>query len=508
MIVRSPTGSALLVHFRAEVMHRSYPILGDTLRRIQYLTTQMSIADLANVILQDQGFTAIVLHAANKLNAGPRPITSITRGILIVGYNAVRDLAIAAEVVDVTEKRLPKSIHLKHLLTKAVLAAHHTDQFRFAQSLPDSEEGFTRALLHTIDELTLALHAPDLYARIQALVFSRGTSYEEAHVQVTGLSPSQVIKVFCELNGLPTEFFTVPLDWHQPETWTAEQRLHGTIHLANAFARNRLAPSSSETTQAYDALVTQTGQALNLPQPVITTCLKTAWSTLLKRSPEMPLIRADPPDAERARALLEEAASPQSVPAVQQLILELTQHVNEVPDFNTIISFILEIMQRGLGFTHAFLIIPTSNGQQLIARCGLGEQVQGLLPTFTTPLDTETSLLALILQRRGMHLLSRDDLTPGPLPRRALAAIRPACVAIGTLLTPTHPVGLIWADSVEPVNGERWFHFQRVIRLANLGLAELVTAVDKKAPTQKSEPKDMSGCETDLSVGPEASGMT
>jgi hypothetical protein len=126
-------------------------------------------------------------------------------------------------------------------------------------------------------------------------------------------------------------------------------------------------------------LVAQASQALDLAQPVVNTCLKTAWSTLLKRSPEMPLSPADPPDLEKARALLEEAASPQSIPAVQQLILELTQHVNEAPDFNTMISFILEIMQRGLGFTHAFLIIPTSNGRELIVRCGLEEQAQSLL---------------------------------------------------------------------------------------------------------------------------------
>lgn len=112
------------------------------------------------------------------------------------------------------------------------------------------------------------------------------------------------------MNGLPTEFFTVPLDWHQPQAWTAEQRLHGTIHLANAFAKNRLAPSSPETRQAYDDLVAQTSVALDLSQPVITASLKTAWSTLLKRSPEMPLTRADPPDAEKARLLLEEAAAP------------------------------------------------------------------------------------------------------------------------------------------------------------------------------------------------------
>ena len=109
-----------------------------------------------------------------------------------------------------------------------------------------------------------------------------------------------------------------------------------------------------------------------------------------------------------------------------------------------------------------------------------GEQAQNLLQTFTCPFDMEISLLARILQRHGMHLLSRDDLTADPLPRPALAAIRPICVAIGTLLTPTHPGGLIWADSGESVNNERWFHFQRVIRLANLELAELASAVEKK----------------------------
>jgi len=107
-----------------------------------------------------------------------------------------------------------------------------------------------------------------------------------------------------------------------------------------------------------------------------------------------------------------------------------------------------------------------------------------------------------------MQLLSRDDLTPGPLPRPALAAIRPTCVAVGTLLTPSHPLGLIWADSGEPVSNERWFHFQRVIRLANLGLAHIATASDKKWPSQKTEQKGISERRTDLNVGPETSGMT
>lgn len=42
---------------------------------------------------------------------------------------------------------------------------------------------------------------------------------------------------------LPTQLFTVPLDWHQPQAWTPEQRLHSTSQLANALAQNRLAPT-------------------------------------------------------------------------------------------------------------------------------------------------------------------------------------------------------------------------------------------------------------------------
>jgi hypothetical protein len=67
---------------------------------------------------------------------------------------------------------------------------------------------------------------------------------------------------------------------------------------------------------------------------------------------------------------------------------------------------------------------------------------------------------------------------------------------------------LIWADATEPVNGEQWSHFQRVIRLANLGLAELATDFGNTAPGQKSETKGTQSCQNDLSVGPDASGMT
>jgi hypothetical protein len=84
----------------------------------------------------------------------------------------------------------------------------------------------------------------------------------------------------------------------------------------------------------------------------------------------MPLVRADPPDMEKAGALLEEAASPQSVPAVQQLILELTQHVNEAPDFNTMLSFILEIMQRGLDLPMPFSLFRRRMGRSSLLDVG------------------------------------------------------------------------------------------------------------------------------------------
>jgi hypothetical protein len=219
MIARSPTGAALLVHLRAEVMHRSYPILGDTLRRIEYLTTHTSIADLATLFFKTKASRrswCMRRTSSTRDRARLSPSLAPSSSSAIMPF---RDLAIAAEIADVAEKRLPKSIHLKRLLTKAALAAHHADQFRFAQNLSDSEESFTRALLHTIDELTLALHAPDLYAQIQASVLSRGTSYEAAHTHVTELNLSQVIKVFSEVNGLPTSF--------SPSHWTGINRTRG-----------------------------------------------------------------------------------------------------------------------------------------------------------------------------------------------------------------------------------------------------------------------------------------
>jgi elongation factor P--beta-lysine ligase len=58
------------------------------------------------------------------------------------------------------------------------------------------------------------------------------------------------------------------------------------------------------------------------------------------------------------------------------------------------------------------------------------------------------------------------------------------------LLTPTHPIGLIWADAGESIDGERWSLFQRVIRLANLGFAELANAAERNDLDQKMGPQD------------------
>jgi HD-like signal output (HDOD) protein len=549
--VEDMTGPRILDTLTVKLIDNDLPILRKTAARIVTLasTTRSDIGLIAQIILQDQPFTARVLRMANSAYYG-RPVkgkvTSVTRAIMLLGFSTIRDMAVAAEYADFAQSRIPLSIDIQRLIAKAFLTAKQAVLLARTLGLPNADEIFIRSLFHSIGELTMAYYLPQVYTEIQHRMVSTPQTYEEAHLAVVGIPCQDITKALTLRYGIPSQLVRSSPFPTDPSGWTEEDRRDFTIKIAGDLSDSLFAPASEQNDVHFDAIASKCAQALDLRASAVTATVKTAFhqardlGDLLNLDPskfelstagdestavtsredlvracnvnvkviglpdapgttgdreEAPLpaqsapptpqepmmgppVQQVPPFAPEDDAVADAAADApvapaESVPPYLPFLMELSTHVLDKPDFNTIVTYLLEGLHRGCGFSHVFLLIPNLSTKTLMARFGVGPSVDDRLPTFTSPADAETNLLMRVMLQRTPVRLNVSEPQEVPLPPTLADSCGAPGVALGPLYSGSRSIGLIWADHEQEVGASMWSAFQLFILQANVALARL-----------------------------------
>ena len=218
------TQHPVIAQIKSKMGERDLPVLRKTVGRIVALASsaETGVGDLAQTILQDQSFSTRVLAVANGVFYRNRQgsVTTVPRAIVQVGYNTVRDIAVAAEFVDMAQQRLPYGVNLQTLLAQALVAAHQAKVVGEAIRIKNCEDLFTMAQFQNLGAFALAFYLPMKLQKIQEMVTSHGFSYQEAHEQVLQLTPDELTMGIMDLCRLPKEMMPSPVAWDASDGWT------------------------------------------------------------------------------------------------------------------------------------------------------------------------------------------------------------------------------------------------------------------------------------------------
>lgn len=516
---------SVLDRLQDKIKESELPILRQSAARVITLasSSKTEINALAQIILQDQAFTARVLRMANTFfynRQSGRPVTSVTRAILLIGYGALRDLALAGEFAEFAQKHLPAGVDLRQIIAKAFVAANQASDLGKALELPNTELLFTSALLQSIGELALAYHLPTVRQNIQTLMIEENLSYSTAHQRVVGASPKETMRKVCEPYQIPQELVAATLPcWEASAQWTDEDRWGAVIHLANDVARNLLSPASPASNASLDHLLRNAAAAFHVETTKLTSTVTSAFEQTLQladvvkfdpkhlvpskvTSEGAPTVRAELVEAcikivapaltssasQAASQTSAPVAAPSSestgppsantdeaasTPAYLNYLTDLGAHMLEKPDFNTILNLALEGLHRGAGFTHTFLLLSSPKDRQFIARLGFGPLSDTFLNEFAIPQEGPAACPGLTQTSTSMRF---ESLWPGlaeTLPPQLLQSLRPVGIALGPLRTNNRLIGLIWADLPAPIPDSLWTAFELLTLQANVGLRSL-----------------------------------
>jgi len=214
------------------------PSLPQIVVRVMELTEDpdSTAFDINEVLRQDQNMTAQVLRMANSIYYGySRRIATVTDAIVLIGFNAVRSIVLAASVSKILKKELSG-----YAMGEGELWNHSQCAAVFARLLAKKKKiravelAYTATLLHDIGKLVLNSYVSETYQDVLKIVNEEKITFDEAEHRVFGFSHPVVGGKVAEKWNLPGDLVEAITCHHHPLQAEANPRLTSIVHVADA----------------------------------------------------------------------------------------------------------------------------------------------------------------------------------------------------------------------------------------------------------------------------------
>ncbi|TCW39612.1 HDOD domain-containing protein [Marichromatium gracile] len=473
------------------IQHHEMPIFNNTVHQVLRVSEDelAPAAALAQVIMQDPSLTTRILKLANSVHYNPagastgHSLTTVNRAVVVLGFNAVSNMCLAATLVDDTIEGATRE-RVARELARALHAAIQARSIATAREDKAPEEVFIAALLHRIGELAFWCFGGEQAEALDQLYRQQpSTLPERAQERILGFRlnqlSGQLAKVW-NLNELVREAIVTPsvLDervqtvvlgqqialcaedggWHTEPMEKLVKRAAKMIDLAIGETHKMLQHNASEAAEVAAVIGAQIA-APHIPQqqetsdqPTPETATETAAAATTDAESTAP-----EPDAQLQLRVLRELST---------LIESGTASLNQV------MTLALEGIHRGVGMDRVVFALITPDKRTLKARYTLGSESERLLARFQfTRLPGQNHLLFTVIERQQARCIRGEALAD--VPATVIQALGRTPFMIAPIEIAGQGIGLLYADrasSARALTEPLFEDFQHFAKQASQGL--------------------------------------
>lgn len=225
----------------------------------------ITVEDIASVVTTDPAVAARVLKIANSAFYGcQRQIQTISGAIVVLGFNTLRSLVVAASVKEVYK---PFGLTEKMLWDHSLGAALASRIIATATRKANPEEAFLAGLLHDIGKTIMNSLDRDKFQVVMQRCYNEGLFFEEAEESVFSFRHDDVGAMVVKKWNFPESLVTAILNHHRldfpPETDQYMVHLSSVIAVADLFC-HRLGIGDREPLENLDLVGSTPAKLLGL----------------------------------------------------------------------------------------------------------------------------------------------------------------------------------------------------------------------------------------------------
>ena len=407
-----------------------------------------STSDLSHIILRDANLTARVLRVANSAtyNATGSTISTISRAIVYIGFNLVRDISMSLAIIDALLTGKAKE-HVMKLMASSFHAAVQARDYAERRGDSSAEEVFIAALLSNLGEMIFWCVAGEDGDRIIELMEQQDFSPEMAQKEVLGFTFDELTVgltrdwhisdlLHSAINNpkmknpriqdivLSQELSEASLaGWEGTNTKSVAKKIAAHVNVNEAEANKILrdnAEKAAEIAQLYGA------------------------GSIVKYLPLAE--KTDLHGEQNEDEFIAEAPEPN--PLLQLDILrDLSGAIESKPNFNLVLEIILEGIYRGVGLDRTLFALLTPDKKDIKAKYALGKDNEVFMGRFQFSLRNENIFTDLLKNGTAVWVKdsqSKDFLHPIAEDIRLILASKAFYLA--PILVNGKAIGLVYAD--------------------------------------------------------------
>ncbi len=345
-------------------------------------------SEITSAILRDFTLTRKVIKLANSAvySGVGREITTITHAAVVLGTDAISDMALSVRFIDTLSSSAPDSEDARLELEKAILASEIARNIVAKLHMINGEQAVVCSLMHHLGRLMLAFNFPDEWSRIKEITGGELALENDAAREVIGVSIDDIAREVARDWRLPKKIsnsMKKSVSGNKTSIPGSANWLIDIVNFSGEVAAKVVNKNSKydlkKFISGYDEVLKVSGQdiaeSIDLARKVME---EQRHQTMIEPSEGKPL------DSQEKLTLG---------------IDEVSEMLAQEMDFGSMIHMVLETMYVSMGFNRAVAFFLDSG--EFKAQEGFGNMMPEILPQLVFPEDYEADVFHLSLANKA-----------------------------------------------------------------------------------------------------------
>jgi serine/threonine protein kinase len=481
--------------------HKSdFPALSESVSSInKIVASEMeNTTKLSNAVLKDFALANKLLRMVNSVfyrQYGGGNISTISRAVVILGFDAVRNIAITLVLFEHLQNKAQAAL-LRDEFVRALLAGVLARGMAHANQLRDAEEAFICAMFHNMGRLLSLFYFPEESEEIRKRMQHLKISEESASIQVLGLSYRDMGMGIARTWGFPPSIINSMRALPEGQINLGKNpgesaRMNLLVGFAHDLCNMVATTTRAEKDGLVKKIIARFGTLLPLPQKELQPALDKALEEVVQYAGVMQInlqqgqfgkqVKTWLAGADQAKpsesgtvddadtiikgtTLISDlgvlkssgelsAAGMMDGPAILAAgIQDISNSLVEGCPLNDIMRMILETIYRGMGFQRVLLCVKDTRQKTMNGRFGFGQDIQQIVKDFKFPLAFNPDVFHAALTKNVDILITdvNDRKIFGLIPEWFSKAVTAQTFTLFPLNIKNVPVALIYADKEYP----------------------------------------------------------